>query len=414
MRHLLFILFCFTSVTLQAQSLEDADKLYADKQFVAAAEMYFQLYYYEKTVDSYQKQVEFLKKKKKQQEADALTPLIKQAERLAKMVSRCEDVQIIDSIIVDKDVFLKAYLLSEEAGTIQETNGSVLYENQLKDRHFFGKKEIDQPSRLYSQIKIQSDWSEAKLLNIPTDTLGDDAFPFFMPDGLTMYYASTGNGSIGGYDIFVSRYNLNGDSYLAPTQLGMPFNSVYNDYLYAIDEFSNIGYFATDRFQPENKVIIYTFIPNETYISLEGTETPDLVNKAKITSIRDTWHQGVDYQAYLEKIKTNINNKPIEIKKDFTFVINDNTVYYTLSDFKSDAAKKSFFDSNNIREQITTIENELEIQRQDYSKGNNATKQSLKSTIPTNETRLENLYTNYKKTVTEARNLEIKYLKTKN
>lgn len=44
----------------------------------------------------------------------------------------------------------------------------------------------------------------------------------------------------------------------------MPFNSPANDYMYAIDEFNNIGWFASDRYQPDNKVCIYVFVPNSS------------------------------------------------------------------------------------------------------------------------------------------------------
>lgn len=56
-----------------------------------------------------------------------------------------------------------------------------------------------------------------------------------MADGVTIYYASDGEG-LGGYDIFVTRYNTNTDTYLVPENVGMPFNSPYNDYMYVIDD----------------------------------------------------------------------------------------------------------------------------------------------------------------------------------
>jgi len=49
--------------------------------------------------------------------------------------------------------------------------------------------------------------------------------PFVMSDGLTLYFASTDHQSFGGYDLYVTRYNLATDSYLVPNQLNMPFNS---------------------------------------------------------------------------------------------------------------------------------------------------------------------------------------------
>jgi hypothetical protein len=235
-----------------------------------------------------------------------------------------------------------------------------------------------------------------------------------MPDGLTIYYASTGNESIGGYDIFVSRYNLSNDTYLTPNQLGMPFNSIYNDYMLVIDEENEIGYFATDRFQPEDKVVVYTFIPNEEVTPIESEDEQMLINRAKITSIKDTWIQGENYHAYMGKIKSNIEKEKQKIKKDFVFPINDNIVYYSLNDFDSDAAKKSFLQAKALLEKITALENQLDAQRQEYAHGNANKKQTMKSSILANEKQLEDLQIACKKAMIETRNLEIKYLRTKN
>ena len=55
------------------------------------------------------------------------------------MMEKVEDVQIIDSLVVDKDDFLSAYILSEESGTLDsykdffQTNepvSSTVYKNQ--------------------------------------------------------------------------------------------------------------------------------------------------------------------------------------------------------------------------------------------------------------------------------------------
>jgi hypothetical protein len=409
----LFAFFMLIAVNLQAQTLEDAQKLYAEKKYDAAADMYYQLYRFNDAADAWQMQMDLLVKEKKPEDAEALKPFLVQAEKAARMVSRCENIQIIDSVIVNKNDFLTAYLMGEEAGALEKTDHTVIHENQLKDRRYFGKRGENGYFRLYTQVFIQDDWAEERALNLPADSLGDDNFPFIMPDGMTIYYASTGNESIGGYDIFVSRYNKNNDTYLAPNQMGMPFNSIYNDYMLAIDEVNDIGYFVTDRFQPNGWVVVYTFIPNEEFYAIESEEESSLIERAKISSIRDTWVEGINYQANLEKIKANIAKEQQKVKKDFTFVINDNIVYYILADFDSDAAKKSFLQTQDLEGKIMALEMQLDVQRKDYAAGNTAKKQSLKSSILSNEKRMEDLYNEYKKTVTDTRNLEIKYLRQK-
>ena len=422
MRYAIFVLLFFVSVVLRAQTLEVANMLYADKKYAEAAEMYEQLYRYDKAAESYRMQISLPEKNKKiVVNTDSLRPLLKSVENLARMVNRCEDVQIIDSAIVDKNNFLNAYHLTDEAGTLEKTNGkdvarnapaSVVYENQLKDRRFYGKKNEKDLYRIYTQVKIQDEWSEEKPLNIPVDSLSDDNYPFVMSDGLTIYFASAGNESIGGYDLFVSRYNMDNDSYLAPKQLGMPFNSPYNDYMLAIDELHSVGYFATDRFQPENKVIIYTFIPNDEPVFLENEDFSVLAGRARISSIKDTWRPNANYQTLLQKIKSDIEKeKQQAASKDFTFIVNDKIVYYTLSDFEDAGAKQTFLHSQDLHKQVLALENQLDGQRQNYAAGNANQKRTLKSSILENESRLENLYSEYKKAEIEARNKEINKLR---
>jgi hypothetical protein len=419
MRYTIFVLIFFVSVVLRAQTLEEADKLFVDKKYVVAAEMYEQLYRFDKTAEAYRMQISLLEKDKKNKKApaiiDSLRPLIKKAENLARMVSRCENIRIIDSIIVDKNNFLNAYHLVEEAGTLEKTGGSVAYENQLKDRRFYGKPDEKNFYRLFTQVKMQDGWSEEKPLDIPVDSLANDNYPFVMSDGLTIYYASTGNESIGGYDLFISRYNTDNDTYLAPTQLGMPFNSPYNDYMLAIDELNGVGYFATDRFQPEDKVIIYTFIPNEEPEFVENEDFAVLAGRAMITSIRDTWRPDADYRALLQKVRSDIEKeKQHTVPKDFTFVVNDKIVYYTLADFDDEGAKQSFLRSQDLKKQILDLEDQLDVQRINFAEGDANRKRTLKLSILENESRLENLYNTFKKTEIETRNREINKLRIKN
>ena len=48
-----------------------------------------------------------------------------------------------------------------------------------------------------------------------------------------------------------------------PDNYGLPYNSTANDYFLAIDERNNLGWLISDRYQPEDKVCIYIFVPNK-------------------------------------------------------------------------------------------------------------------------------------------------------
>jgi len=412
---ILFGLFCIV-LSINAQTLEEIKKLEAEQKFEAAGIMYHDLYMFPEAVNAFEKRIEFLKKQRKPDEEAlaAADSLLKRSEQTERMISRCEDIQIVDSILVDKASFLNTFIIGEEAGAFTVSSGAVVYENQLQDRRFYGKKDSTEYLRLYSQIKIGDAWAEERALNIPSEGEGNDNYPFVMPDGITMYFASTRNFSIGGYDLFVTRYNLNSDTYLAPNQMGMPFNSLYNDYLLVIDEENEIGYFVSDRFQPDNKVIVYAFIPNEEYTSLpEDISGEERISRAKITSVKDSWKPGIDYSDYLKNIKESIEKQKERTQRDFSFVINDNIIYYSLTDFESDAAKNLFLKWQSIQKEYNTLNSSLDEKRKAYSNADATSRNSMRDSILTQEKRLEELDFQLHETAKEARNTEIKYLRQK-
>jgi len=402
---------------LETGQLEEAEeylKFAASKSvqeaFVSLGKLYFQTYRFEEAVESYEELIEFLEKKK-----DAPPPReeilqkLDVSKRAARMLSRCEDIQIIDSIIVDKDNFLSGYPLSEEAGSlVMMTQGeTVVYQNQLKDRRYYGKQTEDNLFRLFSQNELQGKWADEKMMGLPVDTFANDNYPYVLTDGVTVYFASTGRESIGGYDLFTTRYNMNSNTYLAPEQMGMPFNSTFNDYMLVVDEYSGVGYFATDRFQEPGKVVIYTYIPNEEIKIIDSDDQDMLSSRSRIVSVKDTWKAGVNYQAMLSQIKEAASRVTITARKDFVFVVNDNIVYYILDDFSSDSAKQLFVQSQTLGQQLASLETELDSQRQEYAKGN----KTVASAIKTNEVKLEKMYIDYRIQVIKARNTEIQYMR---
>ena len=204
-----------------------------------------------------------------------------------------------------------------------------------------------------------------------------------MADGVTIYYASDGEG-LGGYDIFVTRYNTNTDTYLVPENVGMPFNSPYNDYMYVIDEYNNLGWFASDRFQPEGKVCIYVFIPNnskQTY-NYEAMDRKQMIRLAQIHSLKETWKDKQTVAEALQRLEAAISHKPKERRKvDFEFVIDDNTTYYLMTDFKSAKAKQLFRRYRQMEKDYLQQEEKLNNLRQQYSTGNKQEKERMAPAI---------------------------------
>lgn len=98
-------------------------------------------------------------------------------------------------------------------------------------------------------IEMLSDgfWSKPKNLGDVVNSIHDEDFPYLLPDGQTLYFASKGHYSMGGYDIYRTVYNPSARQWSTPENLGFPFSSPYNDYLYVPDSAEDLAIFITDR-----------------------------------------------------------------------------------------------------------------------------------------------------------------------
>lgn len=354
---------------------------------------------------------EFVKYEKAQRRNKAALEILdlkrEEAERIKRMVNRTEDIQVIDSIVVSKNNFLSAYKLSTSSGSLQyvkqffkneASNNKVLFTTERKDKVYYSLEDSINGSKLYSMERLLDDFGNERPLFGASSQKIDQAYPFVMTDGVTVYFASTDEESLGGYDLFVTRYNYNTNTYLTPSHLNMPFNSPYNDYMMVIDEEKGIGWFASDRFQPKDSVCIYTFIPSPRVNIIDSDDEEYLASRAIIASIKDSWDTSIDYSSLIALAK----KEDIAIEEstvDFEFVINDNITYYRLSDFKYGAARTLFSQSIDLLFRLNQMKEELALLREQYING--AQSQSIRNSIL-------NLENNIRATDSEVESLKLR------
>lgn len=381
-------------------------------------EVYYQTYRFDKAAEMFEDYIALLTKKK--QPVEVYENKLDLAEKAQRMMEKVEDVQIIDSLVVDKNDFLSAYMLSEESGSLvpypeffqtNEAMSSTVYMNQKGDMIYYAHPAGEDRFCLFSQSKLIDQWGDEKQLPMNINSKDDDNYPFVLSDGVTIYYASKGNGSLGGYDLFVTRYNLNSDSYLTPEQLGMPYNSPFNDYMMVIDETKGLGWFVSDRFQPEGKVCVYLFIPNDDRKRIEGDDLEQKRARASIASIRDSWKEGSDYRELIRLAHTEVPYGANEVQKDFDFVINNSLVYYTLDEIQSPEARNYYEKVVAINAQVRELEGKLDELRATWTQSNSAKRAELAPTILQVEEQLNDLLKQPTGWEKKARNAEINYLK---
>ena len=320
------------------------------------------------------------KTKKAVVEQRAENPLVTQ------MLEAIQKVEFIDSMVVDEASFYEYIPLSPECGQLLQKDGVEQYTNEMGDRRIEAlvHKE-DTASYLATSDFIGGRWTDPA----PVKGIGsDDAnYPYLMPDGITLYYAQKGTRSIGGYDIFVTRYSTENGSYLRPENIGMPFASEANDYLYVIDEPMQLGYFVTDRRQPKDKVCIYVFIPSasrKVYPS-EAYSTEKLRSLAAINSIADTWGDGKERKKALQRLK--------QAREAFAA---------RQSDAKT--GRKTMTSLDILRQQAQNRQKALDNARRDYATATAEAREKMKDKILKDEKELEELMLKIRQEEKEERN----------
>ena len=100
-------------------------------------------------------------------------------------------------------------------------------------------------------------WSVPRLVNEGMTTAGDEIYPVLSEDGKSLYFASAGLFGMGGYDLYVSHWNERTRDWDTPSNLGFPYNSPYDDFLYCNSEDGRYTVFASNRDCPRDSVNVY-------------------------------------------------------------------------------------------------------------------------------------------------------------
>jgi outer membrane protein OmpA-like peptidoglycan-associated protein len=115
-------------------------------------------------------------------------------------------------------------------------------------------------------------FSEPVNLGRPINTPADEITPFFHPNGVTLYFASTGHRGMGGEDLFYSTLSPDG-SWSEPVNLGYPINTIDNEMGLIVNAMGDKAFISADKKGGLGSMDLYWFempealrpIPSVTY-----------------------------------------------------------------------------------------------------------------------------------------------------
>jgi outer membrane protein OmpA-like peptidoglycan-associated protein len=189
----------------------------------------------------------------------------------------------------------------------------------------------------YAEINEKGKFEKAVNIGPVINTEYNEEAVFMMPDGKTMYFASEGHNSIGGYDIFKTTFE-NGQ-WTKPVNLGIPINTPDDDVFFALagsgrrayySSASQGGYGGMDLYKitilgPEKQPLLNT---EDQLLAMSAKPVTNLkVEQAvEVTKPKMTLLKGIVYD--------NKTNEPLEAILNLI----DNEKNVILASFKSNAA----------------------------------------------------------------------------
>jgi len=174
---------------------------------------------------------------------------------------------------------------------------------------------------IYRSIKNDNgEWGTPINMGPSINSQSNEKSPFIHPDGKTLYFSSDGWLGLGGYDIFYSRLKEDG-TWSKPRNIGYPINSPDDEVGFFVSTDGSRGFFASNKFSEKGGWDLYSF---------------ELYNEArpeKVLFIKGT----VKSESDIEPVKARIELTNIDTKKTSQIPMDTMTgKYVAVTPFNSD------------------------------------------------------------------------------
>lgn len=252
-------------------------------------------------------------------------------------------MRVIDKYRVTPDSLLFVYNPSKEVGAVTRNSTffesdidpkGILYRTERGDAIYFSNTDDNGHDQLYKMEKLIDGWSDIAPLN-GLSAESNSKMPVMMTDGATLYFASDRPGGMGGYDIYRTTYDIETRTFSEPVNLGVPFNSAFDDFLFVGDEFRQKAWFASNRETSTDSLFVYEILWDESVIRSFAQNT-EAIRKAAKLAIDPSLSKMRDDVTSVGVRKTNFSIT--KEQKKFEFQVNDSLRYTQWEHFRSNQA----------------------------------------------------------------------------
>lgn len=167
---------------------------------------------------------------------------------------------------------------------------------------------------IYMTEKEDTIWTYPALLNENLTSASNEIYPMLSPDGKSLYFASEGLYGVGGYDLYVSHWDYENSEWGAPVNLGFPYSSPADDFLFVNTPDGEHTLFASNRDCSADSVWVYVLEFDNMPVRHAVEDPEELMTLSKLDPVSATERmntqasvstdipENVDIKRYLDKM----------------------------------------------------------------------------------------------------------------
>lgn len=162
----------------------------------------------------------------------------------------------------------------------------ALYAPSDAGRIYFSAEDQEGFRNIFMTELQDTVWTYPVTQNESVTMLSNEIYPMISADGKSLYFSSDGLYGVGGYDLYVSRWDDDLQGWSEPVNMGFPYSSPYDDFLYVSDESEGHVFFASNRECSPDSVWVYV-LEYDSMPVRHSVEDPDELLKLSRLSVQE-------------------------------------------------------------------------------------------------------------------------------
>lgn len=162
----------------------------------------------------------------------------------------------------------------------------ALYAPSDAGRIYFSAEDNEGFRNIFMTERQDTVWTYPVTQNESVTMLSNEIYPMISADGRSLYFSSDGLYGVGGYDLYVSRWDDDLNGWSEPVNMGFPYSSPYDDFLYVADESEGHVFFASNRECSPDSVWVYV-LEYDSMPVRHSVEDPDELLKLSRLSVQE-------------------------------------------------------------------------------------------------------------------------------